>query len=364
MTDQEYMQRALHLALKAKGKTSPNPLVGALIVKGTKIIAEGWHKRCGADHAEIVALKQAGSHAKGVRLFVTLEPCFHFGRTPPCVDQIIKSGIKEVIIGMRDPNPLTDGRSIAKLKRAGIKTKVHVLEKELKQMNEVFSKYIKTNMPFVAIKCAQSLDGKIATSLGDSKWITSSKTRQSARRIRDEFDAICVGIQTVLKDNPRLNGLKKSKTLKKIILDSTLRIPPNARLFNGIQPSDCIIATTKKAPKNKMEFLKNKGIRVLTCPERQGCVDLKWLFKELAKYEITSILMEGGAHTIGCALKENLVDKIYVYLAPKFIGDQNALSSIVGLNPSRIRQAIQLKRLTIKKIDQDIFITGYVHRNH
>ena len=209
MQDDHFMQKALDLALKGKGETSPNPLVGCVIVKRNRIIAEGWHRRCGSDHAEIIALKKAGSQARGAEMYITLEPCNHYGRTPPCVDRIIKSGIKKVVIGMKDPNPLTNGKSIAKIGRAGIKTKIGVLKEESEIINEAFVKYIKKRMPFVAVKCAQSLDGKVATAKGQSKWITSEETRKLTRKIRDEFDAILVGITTVIKDNPRLNGSKK-----------------------------------------------------------------------------------------------------------------------------------------------------------
>lgn len=361
MNDIDYMNKAYHLALKAKGKTSPNPLVGSIILKGNKIIAEGWHRRCGADHAEIVALKKAGRRASGSRMYVTLEPCYHYGRTPPCVEQIIKSGIKEIIIGMKDPNPLTNGRSIAKLRRAGIKTKVGVLQKECETINEAFIKYTTKRMPFIAVKNAQSLDGKIATAKGHSKWITSEAARKYAGTIRNEFDAILVGINTVLKDNPRLNGSTKTKGLKKIILDSSLKISPKARLFTGVKPSDVIIATTAKASLKKRENFLKEGIQVVVCPRRERKIDLKWLFKELAKQEIISILVEGGAHVIGSILKEKLADKMYCYIAPIIIGDQKALTSIVGVDTKKVNQAIALKNIILKKIGRDLLVQGYIN---
>ncbi len=360
MSDKNFMRMALDLAVKGKGSTSPNPMVGAVIVKGTKGIATGWHKRCGTDHAEIVALKKAGSRARGAKLYVTLEPCFHFGRTPPCVDNVIASGVGEVVIAMVDPNPLTRGKSIAKLRRAGIKVKTGTLRPQAERLNEVFVKYMRSKMPFVAAKCAQTLDGKIATVTGESKWITSLKTRDYARRIRDEFDAILVGVNTVLRDDPRLNGAKKVKRLKKIILDSSLKTPLTARLFKGVRRADCIIAVTRKASPAKIKQFQNKGVRVIICPAQDGHVDLKWLLKALAKEEITSILMEGGAHVIGSALKGKLVDKLYIYVAPKIIGDQAALSSIVGVNTVNIGRSIRLKDLTSRNIGQDILLIGYV----
>jgi len=357
MTDTDYMQRALVLAMRAKGMTSPNPMVGSIVVKGHKIIAEGWHRYCGAAHAEIEALRKAGNRAKGAKLYITLEPCFHMGRTPPCVDQIIQSGVKEVVVAMKDPNPLTHGKSIAKLRRLKIPTKVGILSEESAKLNEAFIKYISFGMPFVAAKCAQSLDGKIATSNGHSRWITSTQTRQYARKIRDEFDAILVGSNTVLKDNPQLTGTVKP--LKKIILDSTLKIPGNAKIFiEGA--SHCIIATTQRASKKKIEAFQKKGAQVVVCPEKNNRIHLKWLFKLLAKQEIMSILIEGGSHVIGSALKEKLVDKMYIYIAPKIMGDQDALSSVVGLKVNNVNKTIPLQNIELDRLGEDILVLGYL----
>lgn len=360
ISDVDYMRQALQLASQGKGRTSPNPMVGALIVKGNRIIASGWHKRCGTDHAEIVALKKAGKRARGARLYVTLEPCFHYGRTPPCLDAIIKSGIQEVIIAMVDPNPLTHGQSITKLKRSGIKVKVGVLRQDAQDLNEVFIKYICRKMPFVVAKSAQSLDGKIATATGQSKWITSEQTRRYARQVRDGFDAICVGVNTVLRDDPKLSGVKKDKRLKKIILDSSLKTPFSAQLFKDTDLSDCFLAVTQKASLLKIKQFQKKGVRVIVCPSKDGGVNLGWLLKALAKEEITSILMEGGAQLIGNALKEGLVDKMFIYVAPKIIGDQNALSAVVGLNTFDVNKSIQLKKMTFHNIGPDLLVTGYV----
>lgn len=359
MNDIDYIRRSCQLALKAKGSTSPNPLVGAVIVKGGKVIAEGWHRRYGLDHAEVVALKKAGQHAHGARMYVNLEPCHHYGRTPPCVDQIIDKGIKEVVIGMKDPNRLTNGKSIAKLRRAGVKTKVGILHKECEVLNEAFVKYTTKRLPFISVKSAQSLDGKIATANGHSKWITSETTRKYARKMRDEFDAILVGVDTVLKDDPRLSGVRKSKNLKKIVLDSSLRTPPKARLFSGAEPSSIIIATTDKAAVKKRSAFLKKGVQVIVCPKRDGKIDLTWLFRELAKREITSILVEGGAHVIGNVLKARLADKIYCYIAPIIVGEQKALSSVVGTDIENINRSFKLKNITLKRIGRDILLQGY-----
>ena len=356
------MRRAATLALKARGATSPNPLVGALIVKNNCVIAEGWHKRAGEDHAEIAALKKAGRSAKGAELYVTLEPCFHYGRTPPCVDAVIASGIKKVMIGMKDPNPLTNGKSIAKLKRAGLKVKVGILQDELIQMNEAFFKYIKSRRPFVATKTAQTLDGKIATRTGRSKWITAERTREFARKVRDQFDGIVVGVNTVLQDDPHLYTTRKINPVRKIVLDSRLRAPLKARLFKR-NTSACLIATTKKASSGKIKSFRDKGVLVIVAPAKEGKVDLKWLLKELARMEMTNILVEGGAETVGSFLKEGVVDKMYFYIAPKVMGDDSGRNAIVGLKTVRIDQTIQLKNWSVEKIGQDILISAYVHRD-
>ena len=354
------MQRAVDLALKARGMTSPNPLVGSVIVKGRRIIAEGWHARCGADHAEVVALKKAGNRARGGTMYVTLEPCYHAGRTPPCVDEVVRSGITEVYIGMRDPNPLTNGRSIAKLRRRGIKTTVGVLVDQLEEMNESFIKYTKRKLPFVAAKCAQTLDGKIATAAGKSKWITSVAARKFAKKIRNDYDAIMVGVNTVLKDNPRLDGSSPKKRLHKIVLDTSLRTPAGARIFAGGRPRDCTLAVTSAASKKKQSSFLKKGVNIVVCPQRGGMVDLKWLLKELARREITSVLIEGGAHVIGSALRDKVIDKMYVYIAPVIMGDQKALSSIAGLKTVNIGQVIRLRNIQTRRLEKEILVTGYV----
>jgi len=356
------MKLAFALAQKGLGLTWPNPMVGAVIVKDQKIIAQGWHRRYGGDHAEVDALKKIGAKAKDATLYVTLEPCSHWGRTPPCTDAIIQAGIKHVIIGVLDPNPITHGKSVHLLRKAGIKVEVGFLQEELTQMNEAFNKYITKGMPYVVAKCAQTLDGKIATAKGESKWITSAKTREYAHQRRNEFDAIMVGINTVLKDDPRLNAPRKGKHLKKIIVDSSLKIPLKAKLFQVKNTTDIIIATTSKASKNKIQQFSKLGVHVWVAPSKGegGHVDLKWLFKELAKGKIACVLIEGGGRLIGRALKDGLVDRMMVYVAPKIIGDQNAISSIAGLNVLDINRTLELKNTTIKKLGEDFLIEGRV----
>lgn len=366
MNNERYMQLAYELALKGRGRTSPNPMVGAVIVKNGRIIGRGYHACCGGDHAEIAALNEASSRAKGATLYVTLEPCAHHGRTPPCVNRIIDSGISKVVVGMKDPNPLMNGKSIALLRKFGISVEVGCLESKLVQLNEVFIKYIKEQMPFVTAKIAQTLDGKVATAKGHSKWITSGSTRAYARGKRDEFDAIMAGSNTVIKDDPSLNGVRRDRALKKIIVDSTLRLSLKAKLFDRVAPASVIVATTTRAPQNKIRSFEKKSVRVLVCEPagKYHQVDLRWLFKELAKLEISSVLIEGGSTLIGQALKAGLVDRMMIYMAPRILGDQDGISSVRGLNITDINRSVGLEKITINHLKQDILVQGYVHRDH
>ncbi len=351
------MQRAFELAQKGWGKTLPNPMVGAVLVKGGKIIAEGWHARLGADHAEAMAIKKAGAKAKCCDLYVTLEPCSHTGRTPPCTQAIMKAGIKRVYVGVLDPNPRMNGQSIALLRKAGIHVEVGFLTEELNCLNEAFNKYISQRMPFVVAKTAQTLDGKVATLNGESKWITGDATREFSRNLRRQYNGIVVGINTVLADDPCLIALDKDKPFKKIIIDSTLRMPLKARLFKDTSSADVIVITTPKAAAAKIKLLAKKA-QVWVAPIKTAGVDLGWAFKELAKAEIAAILIEGGPTLIGSALKSGLVDKMHIYIAPQIMGE--GLPSIRGLKVNRLAQTIKLKDTSIGKIGDDLFIEGYV----
>jgi diaminohydroxyphosphoribosylaminopyrimidine deaminase/5-amino-6-(5-phosphoribosylamino)uracil reductase len=352
--DIKFMQRALTIAKRGLGRTSPNPLVGCVIVKKGKVIAEGWHKRFGTHHAEVDALRKAGLRAKGATMYVTLEPCSHWGKTPPCLKAVLDAGIKRVVVAMKDPNPVNNGRSLQALGAKGVQVECGVCEGKAKDMNAPFTKFITKELPYVVAKTAQTLDGKIATRTGDSKWISSFDERRSSKNRREEFDAILVGINTVLLDDPRLNA--PFKRLRKVILDSRLRIPENARLFRGTLPGQVIIATTKKAPVAKAARLRKAGVEIIVCSNLMGRVDLKRLFKELAKQKIASILIEGGAATVGAALQAGLVDKYRVYIAAKLLGDERARSSVVGLDISKVAQAKKFSIETIERIGPDVFM--------
>ncbi len=359
-TDEYYMGLALNLALKAKGKTSPNPLVGALVVKAGRIIGRGFHAKAGMAHAEIVALEQAGKKAQGATLYVTLEPCAHTGRTPPCVDRIIESRVKEIVIGMIDPNPLNNGRGVALLKQNNIKVRVGVLSQELRKANESFIKYITTRIPFVTVKVGQSLDGRIATRCGDSKWITSDKLRAYAHRIRKDYDAIMVGVNTVLRDNPSLNAWLSQKKLIKIIVDSNLSTPENSNIFSP--DAQVIIITLPSRPGQETENRKKLSAkaRILEVKEKAGQINLRDALKKLAQLQISNIIVEGGGTLIGSLFDEKLVDKVLFFISPKIIGGKDAVSSVMGNGVKRVDQAIKLRDLKIRRFGEELLIEAGV----
>jgi len=367
-----FMRKALRLAEKGRGQTSPNPLVGAVVVKGNKILAKGYHLKAGLPHAEKMALKRPAEENRGASLYVNLEPCDHFGKTPPCTNEIIKSGIKEVIIGMRDPNPLNNGKGIYRLKRNGIKIKEGVLKEEAEDLNRPFTKFITKRLPYVTIKVAQSLDGKIATTSGDSKWISNLNSRRYAHYLRNTADAVLVGINTVLCDNPILSPRLQAnpkQNLKKIVIDAQLEIPLKARLLKN--PQSLIIATTKKSSKKKIDHLKSIGVELLITKTRNGWVDLKFLLKYLAKRNITHILVEGGGNVISSFLKEKLADELFFFISPKIIGGRNAVTSVEGKGIKLVQDAVPMGDIKMRHFGEDFLIHGkpiyrakHVYRNN
>lgn len=356
--DLYYMKQALNLANIAEGQTLPNPMVGALIVKGNKVLSSGFHKQAGKAHAEVIALKRAGTRAKNATLYVTLEPCVHFGRTPPCTEAIIKAGIKKVIIAMSDPNPINSGKGIKILKQHGIKVK-NLKLKQAQYLNKVFIKYITKRMPYVTVKIAQSLDGKIATRTGQSKWITSQKARKCAHDFRKKVSAIIIGINTLLKDNPLLTTRENSRQPIKVILDARLKTKPGLNIFSKKSPALTIIATAH-AQKNKFYRFKHKNVRFLTFNLKNGKINLKQLLRKLAALEISHVLIEGGASVIGSAFDSRIVDEVMVYLSPKIIGGKDALSAVAGEGVSRLDNVCVLKNTTVAKIGTDFLIRGDV----
>ncbi|MFH1779479.1 MAG: bifunctional diaminohydroxyphosphoribosylaminopyrimidine deaminase/5-amino-6-(5-phosphoribosylamino)uracil reductase RibD [Candidatus Omnitrophota bacterium] len=362
--DKKYMNLALELAKRGKGLTSPNPCVGAVVVKDGKIVGKGYHRKAGGLHAEIYALKRAGAKARGATLYVSLEPCRHYGKTLPCVDAIIASMIKRVVAAMKDPNPLNNGRGIAVLKRKGIEVEVGILEDEARRLNEAFIKYITKKIPFVTVKVAQSLDGKIATHTGNSKWITSEKAREFTHGLRSETDAILVGVETILKDDPLLTARLKVKRINKqpakIILDSKLRTPTSAKIFSRGSPGKVIIATTKLAPKDKIEILKKKDAEILIVGSKNGKVNIKTLLRLLGEKGITHILVEGGGEVIASAFEAKVVDRTLFFVAPKIIGGREAPTSVEGIGVNKVSKAIKLKDIRFERMGDDFLVEGYV----
>ena len=356
MLDEDYMKLALRLARKGLGKTSPNPMVGTIIVKGKRLIGKGYHWCFGGKHAEINAIESAAESVKGATLYVTLEPCCHYGRTPPCVDTIVQSKIKRVVISSLDPNPLVSGKSVDILKQQGIETEVGVLEDECRSLNEAYFKYITTGVPLVTLKFAQTLDGRIAAATGHSRWISSEKFLYLAHKLRSTNDAIMVGVDTVLAVNPQLTlRLVKGSSPTRIVLDSTLRIPHDALILGNQELARTIVATTARADKTKFSGLFEVGIEVLAVPENEeGKVDLKILLGMLGKRGISSVLVEGGGSVITSMLRQNLVDKMVVAVAPRIMG--RGVEAVGELNIGEVNQAIKLNFVKTYRLGEDLVI--------
>jgi diaminohydroxyphosphoribosylaminopyrimidine deaminase/5-amino-6-(5-phosphoribosylamino)uracil reductase len=360
--DEKYMRMALRLAEKANGRTSPNPMVGAVVVKNGHTVGRGYHRKAGEPHAEAIALKKAGAAAKGATLYVTLEPCSHTNkRTPPCTPLVIQSGVKKVVIAMIDPNPHVSGGGIRTIRKSGIELVTGVLEAEARKLNEAFIKHVTTKMPFVTLKTAQTLDGKIATASGESKWITDEKAREEGRRLRDINDAILVGINTVLKDNPSLTTrIPGGRDPIRVIVDSKLRIPLNAKVLIQKSAAKTMIATLSNVPEGKIKKLQDVGAEVLTIESAHGRVDLRDLMKKLGKKGIMSVLIEGGAEVNASALKSSIVDKIVMFIAPTIMTGKDSLCSIGGISPKKLGHAIKLRNVTSRFVGQDLMIEGYI----
>lgn len=362
--DQCFMRRAIGLAAKANGRTSPNPMVGAIIVNSGQIVGEGYHKQAGTPHAEPQALNQAKGCARGATMYLTLEPCCHWGQTPPCTDMIIQSGINKIFVAIEDPNPIVAGKGIKQIRQAGIEVDVGLCHNEAYQLNEVFIKNMTMKQPFVILKAATSLDGKIATVTGESQWITSSTTRQKGRELRGKVDAILVGISTVLEDNPSLTTRlprRDSRDPIRIIVDSHCRTPTKAKIFNPESHAKVIVATTEFASKVKIEELESAGADVLILDTNDKRVCLTSLMNRLMELGITSVLIEGGSEIYSSALDAGIVDKIMFFIAPKLIGGQSAPGIIGGNGIKNLSEAIDIYNWEITKIGKDFLVEGYLN---
>lgn len=362
--DEKYMRLAMQLAGNAIGRTSPNPLVGAVIVKDNRVVGCGWHRKAGTPHAEVHALNQAGELAQGADVYVTLEPCAHYGKTPPCAKALVEAKVKNVYGGLLDVNPKVAGKGFKILEDAGIHVEYGFLQDELRKQNEVFFKWIEHKKPFVVLKAAMTLDGKIATATGQSKWITNETSRAYGYKLRDIYDGIMVGINTVIEDNPMLTArVDGGKNPIRIVVDSSLRIDINANVVQD-KSAKTIVATTDKADKDKILKLQAQDVDVIVVDKDENDkVDIEKLLDILGQKNICSILVEGGATLSGSFVAKKLVDKVYFFIAPKIIGGKEAKTPVAGTGILNLQEALALKDIQIEKIEEDILIIGRVDKD-
>lgn len=362
-TDERCMREAIRQARKGLGLTSPNPAVGAVIGRGDRIVAKGYHRKAGGPHAEIDCLQGLGGKAQpGDTLYVTLEPCNHFGRTPPCTHAILKGGIRRVVVGTADPNPNVSGGGCRYLSEQGIAVVLGVLEPECRRLIEGFSKLARTGLPFVSAKSALTLDGWSATSAGSSKWITGEGSRRFVHRLRQEMDGIMVGVGTVLVDDPSLTvrlGTKRGKDPLRVIVDTRLRIPPGAKILREAGSIPTLIAVGETVSPERHDPFRQKGAVVLVCPEEGGRVDLAAMMAELGRMGVASLLLEGGATLMGAMIRRRLVDKFYIFKAPKILGGGDGIPMASGPGPLGIDSCVRLRDLRVRRFGEDVLFEGY-----
>lgn len=358
------MRLALRLAARARGGTYPNPMVGAVVVRSGRVVGRGFHRRAGGPHAEVLALRRAGRRAAGATLYVSLEPCAHTGQTPPCTEAIRRAGIRRVVAAMTDPDPRNRGRGIRWLRARGIRAQAGLLERQARALARPFTVRVTRRRPFVTVKVAQSLDGKIATAAGESRWISGPRARSWAHRLRSEADAILVGVETILRDDPRLTvrtpgraarGRPNGAAPMRVILDSQLRTPPAARIFSS--PAPVVIAVGRGAPAGRERALRRAGAEVVRFPTARGRVSMKALLRWLAKREVTRLLIEGGGEVIASAFAAGAVDRVHWVIAPKVIGGRRAPTSVEGEGAPFLRQAVALGDLRVGRLGSDLLVT-------
>ncbi|MFN0087635.1 MAG: bifunctional diaminohydroxyphosphoribosylaminopyrimidine deaminase/5-amino-6-(5-phosphoribosylamino)uracil reductase RibD [Blastocatellia bacterium] len=361
MTDLDYIRLTLQLAARGSGLVSPNPLVGSVVVREGEIVGRGHHRYDDVKHAEVWALEEAGESARGATVYINLEPCSHRGpgkRTPPCVAALIDAGVRRVVASMVDPNPRVDGRGFDQLREAGIEVSVGILEPEARRLNEAFIKYVTTGLPFVHLKTACSIDGRIATRAGESKWITGPEARAASQGLRHANDAILAGIGTVLADDPLLTdrtALPRRRPLARVVLDSSLRIPLDSRLVRTAREWPTIVFTASSGA----EPLERAGVEVVYAPSADGLVDLRGVLAELSRREMISILVEGGAETAGAFVEQRLVDKATFFIAPRIIGGRDAFPAIGAHGFDRLSDSLPIRDLEITRRGDDWEFTGY-----
>ena len=359
--DERFMRRTLELAAKALGRTSPNPVVGAVIVRNGRIIGEGFHRRAGLPHAEREALRRITETARGATIYVNLEPCSHYGRTPPCADALIEAGIKRAVVGMVDPNPLVQGRGLRRLRRAGIAVATGVLREECERLNEDFACFIRTGRPFVTLKLAASLDGRIAAASGDSQWISGEQSRRVVHELRNRVDAILVGAETVRNDDPRLTcRMRGGRDPLRVVLDGRLSITPSARVCTQPSTAPTLIATSEDHGRGeKQAQLEAQGVQVVCLPGKNGQVPLRPLLVELGRRGHKSVLIEGGGRIAAAALREGVVDKVLFFYAPLLLGGEGR-AMIGPLGIDRVAAGQKLHTITVERIGKDILVAAYI----
>jgi len=364
--DAGYMRRAVKLAARAQGRTSPNPMVGAVVVRGDEVVGEGYHRRVGTDHGEIVALKAAGKRARGAELFVNLEPCCHQGRTGPCTEALIRAGVKRVVVGMKDPNPLVNGKGIRRLRRKGMEVISGVLEGECRELNAAFICYITNRRPLVTFKSAVTLDGKVATRGGHSRWVTGKEAKVAGHRMRDTLDAIAVGVGTVLGDDPTLTcrDVRGGRDPMRVVVDSKLRTPVTAKVGCAAEGSAAptLIFTTDKAAKRRERNLTAAGAEVIRVADELGKVDVSAVLEELANRELITLMLEGGPRLAGAFWQNGLVDRVVAFVAPKILGDPRGMSMVAGPGVELMTEATTLEEVKVRRMGQDVMISGKVGR--
>ena len=356
------MRQALALAEKGVGFTSPNPMVGAVVVKDGKVVGQGWHHKAGGPHAEVFALEEAGDNARGATMYVTLEPCNHHGKTPPCSHAVLNAGIARVVAAMRDPNPKAKG-GLEYLQENGVEIQWGVCEPEALKLNEFFIKHVTTGRPFVVSKCAATLDGRIATRIGDSKWVTGEESRAYVHQMRHAMDAIMVGINTVRMDDPSLTARLekgKGKDPLRVILDSRLSMDPNAKMLRQESDSGTLIFCGSQAPEKKWEILQKNGAEIVQAPEMSGFLNLDFVCRYLGQKGVSSLLIEGGGHVHSSALKSGIVDKLCLFYAPKILCGDDGVPMFAGPGPDFMADCIELKDISLHRFGNDIMVEGYV----
>jgi diaminohydroxyphosphoribosylaminopyrimidine deaminase/5-amino-6-(5-phosphoribosylamino)uracil reductase len=360
--DCKFMREALQQARKGLGRTSPNPAVGAVIVRDAEIIARGYHHKAGLPHAEVEALRKIDGKAQRATLYVTLEPCNHFGKTPPCTEAILKSGIKRVVVGMKDPNPGVSGGGCEFLRKNRLEVITGVMESECRRLNEGYLKFVAHKRPFVLVKSALTIDGWTATSTGDSKWITNERSRQFVHRLRNQVDALMVGVGTVLRDDPSLTTRLRQgqgKDPLRIIADTHLRIPMNAKVLNHSSNAQTLLAVGNHLSPEDLKRYEKKGVSVLACPLRGEKIDLGALMDILGHRSVMTLLVEGGASIIGSLFRAKLIDKVFIFTAPKLLGGDDGVPWASGQGERRIDDCLNLRNVEVRRIGEDILTVGY-----